>query len=182
MRGDIQGNIQLFERMPGMGLVLGFEAYNRNRDHQREIRRRIRSRAGSSRPEGCGNCYMILRRLWDSDLALTLLACFFFGFGAYLSTCTLSFLVHPSTAMPCASYLASRVFPRVPRILLASKSLVFNVFLWLPPCCLRTRENSRVTCFRDLVKFPQPTTVLSGRWRIALGPTKKRCSDVHGTW
>jgi len=63
MRGDIQGNIQLFERMLGMGPVLGFEAYNRNRDHQREIRGRIRSRAGSSRPGGCGNCYMILRRL-----------------------------------------------------------------------------------------------------------------------
>jgi len=64
----------------------------------REICGHIRSHADSSRPEGCSNCYMTLRRLWDSDLALALLTRFIFGFGAcsdVLYTCTLSFPVHP---------------------------------------------------------------------------------------
>jgi len=92
----------------------------------REICGRIRSRTDSSRLGGCGNCYTNLRRPWHSDLVLAHLARFIFGFGAYLSACALSFLVHRT--LPCALYLVSHILPPCSQDS-TSKSLVLNTFL-----------------------------------------------------
>jgi len=85
----------------------------------REIHGRIRSRADSSRPEGCSNCYMTWRRLRYLDLAFALLAHFIFGFGTYLDVLPARslYILRPCLA-PCTSYPAFS--PRVPRTLLVS--------------------------------------------------------------
>ena len=96
----------------------------------REICGHIRSHADSSRSEGRSNCYMTLRRLWDSYLALALLTRFIFGFGAcsdVLYTCTLSFPVHPKT-VTCALHLVSRVLSTCSQHS-TSRSLVSSTFL-----------------------------------------------------